>query len=94
MSEPAFETVEETPEEMPEEMPEETEEEESEETEEESFIRQRAAIAERLKDEETFRLCIAEIYMQLSNMDKAVRTFAQQGGLRSMMKMLMGRGPE
>lgn len=58
----------------------------------ELFYQQRAAIAERLKDEETMRLCIAEMYMSLNNMDKAVRSFAANGGIKSIVKAMFGGG--
>lgn len=63
-------------------------------SEDELFEKQRAAIAERLKDDETYRLCIAEIYMALSNMDRTVRTFAANGGIGSMLKMLIRGAPK
>lgn len=56
------------------------------------FNKKRDAIAELLKDDETFRQTIAELYMFMSNMDAAIRSIGAMGGPKAMMKMLMGRG--
>lgn len=59
--------------------------------EDQAFLDQRAAIAERLKDDETFRQCIAEIYIFQTNLDRAMRSIALNGGFKGIVKMMMGK---
>ena len=56
------------------------------------FLDKRAAIAEAIKDDQKLREMFAEMYLFYANMDKAMRTLAANGGIRGMMKMMMGRG--
>lgn len=56
------------------------------------FLEKRAAIAEAIKDDQKLREMFAEMYLFYSNMDKAMRTLAANGGVRGMMKMMMGKG--
>ena len=58
------------------------------------FLEQRAKIAEAIRDDQKMREMLAEMYLFYSNMDKAMRTLAANGGIRGMMKMMMGRGNE
>jgi len=60
----------------------------------EEFLLKRDAIAERLKDDEVFRQCIAELYIFMSNMDTAIRSIGAMGGPKAMMKMLLGKGKD
>jgi hypothetical protein len=76
-----MEVVEPSPEDSPELTPEEAQ-----------FLDKRAAIAEKLKDDETFRQCIAEIYIFQSNLDMAMRSIAVNGGFKGIVKMMMGKG--
>lgn len=60
-------------------------------TEEEAeFIRKRDLIAEQLKDDETFRKCIAELYLFMQQFDQMARSIAQMGGPGAMLKMVFG----
>ena len=58
------------------------------------FMEQRARIAEAIKDDETFRLMLAEMYLFYSNMDKAMRSLAMNGGVKGIIKAMMGKGSE
>jgi hypothetical protein len=58
--------------------------------EEAEFIAKRDKIAEALQDDETFRKCIAEIYIFMSNMDTAIRSIGAMGGPKAILKMMMG----
>lgn len=56
------------------------------------FLEQRAAIAEAIKDDQKHREMLAEMYLFYANMDKAMRSLAMNGGMKGMIKMLMGKG--
>ena len=56
------------------------------------FLEKRAAIAEAIKDDQKLREMFAEMYLFYANMDRAMRTLAANGGVKGMMKMMMGKG--
>ena len=58
------------------------------------FLEQRSAIVEAIKDDEKMREMLAEMYLFYANMDKAMRSLAMNGGVKGIMKMMMGRGKE